>query len=52
MEPKILHYIGIKYFLFTVGLIMAKNEESMDSPSKILSENPDIWEKGSDETEK
>ena len=40
MEDKILHYIAIKYILFAVGLTIAKNEESLDSPSKILSENP------------
>ena len=30
----------IKLHLFTTGLAMAKNDESLDSPSKILSENP------------
>ena len=38
METKTLHYIAIKYLL--LGLAMAKNEESLDWPSKILRENP------------
>ena len=42
METKILHYIATKYILLAVGLTMAKNDESLDSPSKILSENPDL----------